>query len=81
MPVMRAKVSVVSVEITELGEILNMIPVTNGTAEDNTYSKLTPSGSIRLAITNESLFGKFKPGDKYYVDFIKEIPEQVPGIV
>lgn len=41
----------------------------NGESEDNTYARYTPSGSMTLCITNQDLFGKFKPGQKFYVDF------------
>ncbi len=41
----------------------------NGESEDNTYARWTPSGEIKLGITNPDLYGKFKPGQKFYVDF------------
>jgi len=69
MTTMRAKMKVNSVKLIDNGEILEMQPVTNGTVEDNTYSKYTPSGNLTLTISNPDLYGKFKPGHKYYVDF------------
>ena len=41
----------------------------DGTDEDNTYAKWTPSASCSIQITNPALVGKFEPGQKYYVDF------------
>lgn len=41
----------------------------NGESEDNTYSRYSPSGELKLTITNPDLFGKFKPGQKFYLDF------------
>jgi len=66
---MKAKMRVDSVCLTEYGEVLKMSAVTNGTAEDNTFSKFTPAGSVELTITNPELSGKFKPGQAFYVDF------------
>lgn len=41
----------------------------NGESEDNTFARFTPSGSLSLTVSNPDLFGKFKPGQKFYVDF------------
>ncbi len=41
----------------------------NGESEDNTFARYTPGGSLELWITNPDLFGKFKPGQKFYLDF------------
>lgn len=41
----------------------------NGESEDNTFARYTPSGNVELSITNPDLFGKFRPGQKFYVDF------------
>ena len=41
----------------------------NGESEDNTYARYTPSGSLSLTVNNPDLFGKFKPGQKFYLDF------------
>jgi len=41
----------------------------DGSDEDNTYAKFTPSGKLDLAIQNPSLLGKMKLGDLFYLDF------------
>lgn len=41
----------------------------NGESEDNTFARYTPYGSLMLTVNNVDLFGKFKPGQKFYVDF------------
>lgn len=41
----------------------------NGESEDNTFARFTPSGSLSLTVHNPDLLGKFKPGQKFYVDF------------
>lgn len=72
---MRAKFKVDSVLVTEFAETLKMSPVCpksfgeNGAHEDNDFHRYSPSGSLEIFITNENLFGKFKPGKKYYMDF------------
>lgn len=43
----------------------------DGSDEDNTYAKFSPSASCEIHVANPTLFGKFVPGEKYYVDFIK----------
>jgi hypothetical protein len=49
----------------------------DGSDEDNTYAKWTPSGSTELTISNPALFGAFKPGEAYYIDIIK-VEEKLP---
>ena len=79
---MRAKMAVQSVSKQgDAQESLSMGAVTGkgpfgakGESEDNTYARYTPSGSISLSITNPALIGRFKVGQKFYVDFT-EAPE------
>jgi hypothetical protein len=40
-----------------------------GADEDNTYARYSPSAALAINIANPELFGKFKVGDKFYVDF------------
>jgi len=42
--------------------------------EDNQFSKATPSGEIRMMISNPAALDFIQPGKKYYVDFT-EAPE------
>lgn len=41
----------------------------DGSDEDNTYAKFSPSGELSLTIANPALVGKINPGQKYYLDF------------
>lgn len=41
----------------------------DGSDEDNTYAKYSPSAELAITITNPALIGQFKPGEVYYVDF------------
>lgn len=41
----------------------------DGSDEDNTYAKFSPGANLSINIANPELFGKFKVGDKYYLDF------------
>ncbi len=75
---MRAKMIINQVKRTEHCEELSMAPVCkpsgygeDGLDEDNTYAKFSPSGQLTLTVANPALFGKFNPGEKYYIDFIK----------
>jgi hypothetical protein len=73
---MRAKLKVESVTKTEGNEILKMRAVcklggypNDGTDEDNTFALWTPGATLEMFITNPALYGKIKPGQKFYVDF------------
>lgn len=41
----------------------------DGSDEDNTFAKFTPSASMDFHVANPDLFGKFAIGDTFYVDF------------
>lgn len=73
---MRAKFVIQS--ITQYGacESLKMSAVAksgsypeDGSDEDNTYAKFSPSAALEISIANPALIGQFKVGEKYYVDF------------
>lgn len=73
---MRAKMYVESVLRHTTVEVLTMRAVPrsdsypeDGSDEDNTYAKFSPSGSIELTVANPALIGKINPGEKYYIDF------------
>jgi hypothetical protein len=68
-PIMRAKLKVDSITLTEYGQILNLTVKYSDNPEDNSYSKYTPVASASLTITNPALTDKFKPGQVFYVDF------------
>ena len=64
-------------EPKKYGETLHMHAVAaksypaDGSDEDNDYAKWSPGASLQINIANPNLWGKFKHGDKFYVDFIK----------
>jgi hypothetical protein len=67
------------------GETLYMTPVcpstfgANGEHEDNDFHRYTPSGSLEITISNPNLYGKFKEGEKYYLDFtLADLPAEIP---
>lgn len=41
----------------------------DGSDEDNSFAKWSPSINLQMQVTNPALFGKFEPGQKFYVDF------------
>lgn len=43
----------------------------DGSDENNTYAKFSPSGMLSLTIANPALLGKFNEGEVYYLDFTK----------
>lgn len=73
---MRAKVKCQSVVAYETNEILEFSAVcktgsypADGSDEDNTYAKFSPTATFKITVTNPALIGTFKPGQKFYVDF------------
>ena len=42
-----------------------------GDSDDNTFARWTPSGEIKMTITNPSLIGQLHEGEKYYLNFTK----------
>lgn len=73
---MRAKMQVQEVKRFQGGDTVKMTAVArssaypaDGSDEDNTYAKFSPSGSLELTIANPALLGKLEPGQKFYLDF------------
>lgn len=76
MTTMRAKFAVANVEKLETGERVTFRAVgksgaypDDGSDEDNSFAKYTPSADLTIYIANPALFGKFEVGQKYYADF------------
>lgn len=75
MPTMRAKFEVNKVErfATIDRVFLNAVAAksypADGSDEDNTYAKFSPSGTLELSIANPALLGVIEPGKKFYLDF------------
>lgn len=73
---MRAKMKLVSITVGQGSEKLSFQAVAassypeDGSDENNTYARWSPSASVDLTVMNPALHGKFKPGEEYYVDFI-----------
>lgn len=74
---MRAKLRVSSVTKHEGGsETVKMHAVAKNTAypedgsdEDNTFARFSPSADFSIHIANPALYDKFAVGDKFYADF------------
>ncbi|MBE2212160.1 MAG: hypothetical protein J0M00_26495 [Burkholderiales bacterium] len=75
---MRAKFAVAQVEKLETGERISFHAVgrsgtypEDGSDEDNSFAKFTPSADLTIYIANPALFGQFDAGQKYYADFTR----------
>lgn len=81
---MRAKVSIISVEKQgEEHERLSFRGVPrsdsypeDGSDENNTFAKFSPSVDIGITIANPALIGEFKQGDTFYLDFVPVPPAE-----
>ena len=40
----------------------------DGSDEDNTFARFTPSADFRMMVNNPALHGNFQPGQKFYFD-------------
>jgi hypothetical protein len=56
---------------TAYAEEVSLRPVVSGdkTSENYQWSQYTPSGELRMMITNTNAFGKFVLGASYFIDF------------
>lgn len=43
----------------------------DGSDEDNSYARWSPSGELRLEVANPALWGKFALDERFYLDFTK----------
>jgi len=41
----------------------------DGSDENNTYARWTPSAELTMTVTNPNLLGVFKEGQEFYLDF------------
>jgi hypothetical protein len=77
MPAMRAKMRLDQVEKFEGSELLKFSAVcasgypADGSDENNSYAKWTPSAALSMSVTNPALHAKFTAGEEYYLDFTK----------
>jgi hypothetical protein len=78
MPAMRAKMRLNHIDKRNEGyETLYFNPVSasrypqDGSDEDNTFAKFSPSGMLSLTVANPALIGRFAEGEVYYLDFTK----------
>ena len=78
MPAMRAKMRVSEVHQFDEWENLKFRAVgrndrypDDGSDENNTYAKYTPSADLSITIQNPALLGQFHLGEEYYLDFTK----------
>lgn len=73
-----AKMVVREVKSTEFSDTVTMNAVYGGgnNAEDNTFSKATPSATLTMVIDNPEAQGILKPGRKFYVELTRVREDQ-----
>lgn len=60
-------------------ETLTASAVYDGTPDNDKWSKATPSGELRLVISNEDAQGIFEPGENVSITINRFIPE-IPSV-
>jgi hypothetical protein len=77
---MRAKFNLTKVtKHNETFEELEFNAVTNkpfdadGKSEDNDFARWTPTGNLKMSVTNPALIGSLKEGQTFYLDFTEVV--------
>ncbi len=88
-PTMRAKMRISHIDTTYLGkegDQYRSIGVkacavckdggypADGSDEDNSFARWSPSADLSITIANPNLFDKLAEGDVFYVDFTRAVP-------
>ena len=74
---MRAKLTLTNINLLNEAEELTFNAVAadsypeDGSDENNTFAKFTPSAVLNMTVVNPALLGTFEAGDTFYVDFTK----------
>ncbi len=68
MPFPNGEGSVSQERVSFHGVAANAYPA-DGSDENNTYAKFSPSATFEILIANPDLIGKFAVGETFYVDF------------
>ena len=78
MSEMRAKLKVIDVQNHQQSQTLVFSAVcrsdgypVDGSDENNTFARFTPSAYLTMNVNNPALLGKFEKGQEFYVDFTK----------
>ncbi|HSV73476.1 MAG TPA: hypothetical protein VLH79_06930 [Chthonomonadales bacterium] len=50
----------------------------DGSDEDNSFARWSPSADLSIHIANPALFDKINSGDVFYVDFHRALPAAAP---
>jgi hypothetical protein len=70
-----AKFQCLSVKTFHSSQEIEFMAVTSESPENKTWSKWTPSGNLKMTITNDELFGHFKPAQNYLITVSKFTPQ------
>lgn len=82
----RCKMKVEGIEAAAYGDegqkggTVRLHPVINGSPENESFYKYTPSGSLILSTINQSAFDQFKLGQEFYVDLIPVDPPKAEEV-
>lgn len=66
----RAKFSCISIQKSPDNStaVVNLSAVTTGSAENESWSKYTPSGQLQMVISNPAASEQFEQGKEYYIE-------------
>lgn len=69
MITVRAKFKLVEKTENESGFSVRLVPVINGSEENETFFKYTPGGELKMATVNPEAAAALVVGKEYYLDF------------
>lgn len=64
----RCKFKCIAKNQSENGYELHFVPVTCGSAENESFFKWTPYGELTIGTVNAAAAAQFEPGKTYYLD-------------
>lgn len=53
---------------TQYGHTIKLVPVTQGSPENEKFFQYTPFGSMEFGTINGEAAAQFEPGKEYYID-------------
>lgn len=67
----RCKFRCESLTVSKSGTQVELVAVTSGSPENQSFFKYTPYGTMKFGTINDEAAAQFVPGNEYYIDITK----------
>lgn len=64
----RCKFRCETVTLAKDTAVINLVPVTSGSPENEKFFRYTPGGEVKLSVVDRKTADAFVPGKEYFVD-------------